>query len=593
MNNCPNCAKSLPDEASFCPDCGESLEHTCRNCGESVPARANFCPNCREEIATTTDGNEQRTAGDGPFRLKPREFAHRLDESQLSGGGFFAWLNRRREVEIEAGNLALFLKNGKLAETLGPGRHTLDTLSQQIKDFRRSNDVTAVLVEDRDTAVDIAVDDIRTASEYPVTVYVEFVFAIDDHEQFVTSLLADRDAVTAETFETILGPATEDELQATLSNYEREELYGNRELKRELRQDVEQQCRSTLSQYGLRLVDLRSFDYDDDRDEIREERKTVEIRKEKEDIKDEKADLDRRGRERETGDKVHAENQRVRRQTAEQSADHEIETQDIEHDHEKDDMQRRHKHKAERETVEHQEEKQTTRKEKEVERRELEHEQDVDEIADLMDLKKKKDMDSLDVDEREQGMEMQRDEHEVEVEKERLQARDEVDLDTVASLDDVDDDVSELAKMDKAEDLTPEQLDSLGAQDSDELAKARQEAKNAEKERERVEDQKEFREEVKEMAEDSMDRIQETSESAMNNMGETGKAAADDTSDNVIVSDTGSSDSGDTTIVQGGSGDGGDDRGSDESANRVVVCPECETEVSPDDGFCLNCGTEI
>lgn len=585
MINCPHCKAELPDEASYCKHCGEAVELNCSNCGESVPAKANFCPNCRENLG----GQEtSQTSSDGPLRLKSREFARRLEEAQLGADGFLAWLNKRKEIEIETGNRALFLQNGKLVETLGPGRHTLETLGQRIKNRERSKNMAVVLVESRETAVNISVDDIRTASEYPVSVNIELVFGIDDAERFVQSMLADRDMITAESFSTILGGAIRDELQATLVEYERDELFGNRKLKRELREDIERQCRSDLERSGLRLVELRSFDYEDDRDHIREEKKDVEIRKDEESLKDEEAKLDQRGRERETDDKVHEEGQRVRRETTEQAADHEIETQELEHGQEKDDMQRRHEHKAERETVEHSEDIQTTKKEGEVERRELGHEQDIKEMEDLMDLKKKKDMDNLDVDEREQDMEMQREEHEVEIEKERLEARDDVDLDTVASLEDSDADVTELAKMAKAGELSPEQLDALGAQDSDELAKARQEAKKAEKERQRVEDQKEFREEVKEMAEDSMDRMQETSESAMDNMGETGKAAAEDTSDNVIVSGSDSGDSGgDTTIVQGGGG------GSDGGSDRVVVCPECESEVDPADDFCLSCGADI
>jgi hypothetical protein len=599
MMDCPSCGGRLPDGAQYCKHCGEEVTITCRNCGASVPARANFCPACRADL--TESGATQ--SSDGPLRLEPREFAHRLEGDILDGSGFFAWLNRRKEIEIETGNQALFLENGQLVDTLGPGRHTLESLGQRIMELRRSNSLTVFLVERGDTTVDIAVDDIRTASEYPVTVYVELVFAIDDAERFVRSMLADRDAVTAGTFGTILGRAVRDELQATLAEYEPDELYGNRELTQRLRQDIERQCRSTLERNGLRLVELRSFEYDDDRDEIRQDRKQVEIRKERENIKDDQAELDRRGRERTTEDKVHEEEERVRRQTAEQSADHEIETQRIDHEQTKEDMRRRHGHKAEREGVEHEEEVKTTRTEGEVERRDTEFEQDMKEIERLQDVKKRKDMDGLDVDEREQEMEMRREEHRAEVEKERLTARDDVDLETLASLEGVDADVTELAKMSQAGELSPEQLDALGAQESDELAKARQEANKAEKERQRVEDQKEFREEIKGMAEDSMDRMQETSESAMDNVSETGKAAAEDTSDNVIVPGSdGSSDSGDTTIVQGGGGGAGGgegvpddqtsaDTGGDDSEG--VACSNCGAEVSAGDDFCLHCGADI
>jgi uncharacterized membrane protein YqiK len=596
--HCPSCGGQLPEGAKFCKHCGDAVAIQCRNCGSSVPAQANFCPSCRADL--TESGASQ--SGSGPVRLEPREFARRLEGDILDGSGFFAWLTRRKEIEIETGNQALFLENGELVETLGPGRHKLKSLPSRIKELRRSNSLTVFLVERGDTTVDIAVDDVRTASEYPVTVYVELVFAIDEPERFVRSMLADRDAVSASTFGSILGRSIRDELQATLSRYEPDELYGNRELTQRLRQDIEEQCRSTLERNGLELVELRSFEYDDDRDELREGRKQVEIRKEHEEIKDEHAELDRRDRERTTNDRVHEEGERVRRRTAEQSADQEIETQQIDHEQTKDDMHRRHEHKAEREQVEHKEELKTTRTESEVERQDTEFEQDIKEIERLQDIKKRKDMDSLDIDEREQEMEMRREQHRTEVEKERLEARDDVDLETLASMEEAADDVAELAKMARAEGLSPEQLDALGAQESDELAKARQEAKKAEYERKRVEDQEKFREELTEMAEDSMDRMQETTESAMNNTAETGKAAADDTSDNVIVSGSdGGSDSGDTTIVQGGGGGGGEASPDNETSadstsgdtSEGAVCPNCGTGISTGDDFCLNCGAGI
>jgi len=590
MSTCPSCGTTLPDGASFCKHCGTALEQTCPECGTSVPGTANFCPNCRAELGR---GNGDSRSDDGAFRLQPHEFGRRLLGSDLDADGLIGWLTRKKQVSIETGNEALFLEEGEIVERLGPGKHELESLIQRLKERRREQEPTIILYETRDTVVTIEAE-VRTAGEYPVAVQAEFVVTIDDPVEFAKSLMADRGDVTDRTFQRLLGSPIRDELEATLSEYDREELYGNRELKRTAQQDVRREAREALERYGLRLVSLRSLSFADDQEHIREGRKQVEIREQEEDIRDDEARLDRRERERETEDVVHEANQRVRRETAEQSADHEIETQAIEQNQEVDDMQRRHEHKAERENVEHQEETKTTRKEKEVERRDLEHEQDVSEMEDLMDLKKRKDMDGLDVEEREAEIDMRREEHDVEMEKERLEARDEVDLETLASIDGVDEAVAELAEIEKAEDLTPAQLEALGAQNSDELAKARQEAHDAEAQRERVQDQKEFREEVKDMAEDSMDRVQETTESAMDNMGETGRAAAEDTADNVIVSDAASDDSGDTTIVQGSGGQGGSE-GSDYtgSGSGTVACPGCGRQVDPTDDFCLDCGHKL
>lgn len=592
MTTCPDCGTDLPAEASFCRSCGSSVRETCPKCGTSVTANADFCPDCGEALSAAVES--KNTASDEVMRLRPTEFARRVDGEDIQSGGLVSRLLRqKREVKIEAGNRALLLENGALEAEIGPGKHTLDSLGQKIKDLRRAQSLSAVLVEEGNTVVTLTLDDIRTASEYPVDTEVELVVTIDEPELLFTSLMADRDVVTTETFQRLLGGALRDELEATLADYEPEELYGNRELRRNLRQGLERQCRATFERTGLRLVELRSLSYEDDRDEIRQRRKEVDIREEREEIEDHEAELDRREVERDTEDAVHEERQRVRRETAEQTADHEVEKQVIEQEHEKDYMQRRHRHEAEREEAEHQEDVATTRKEKEIERRDLEHEQDVEEIEDLVDLKGKKERQKLNREKREQEIELQREQREVEMEKERLEARDDVDIDTVASLEAAADDVQELAELAKMEDLDADQIEAFYAKNSDELAKARQEANDAEKERLRVEDQQEFREELREVMEGSMDRMQETTESAMDNMGETGRAAAEDTSDNVIVSDPGgSSDSGDTTIVQGGGGgsDGGD---RDTEPGRRVTCPECEQQVTSDSAYCTNCGTEF
>jgi len=601
--SCPDCGASVPASASFCGNCGAALDAACPSCGASTVAEADYCPECGTELAGSSETDPATAGESGVFRLRDAEFARRVSRADL-GDGFLDWLQQKQTVKVETGNQALLLENGELKTTLGPGKHTLDSLVRKLGDLRRGRDFAVFLVEDGTTTVTVGVSDLRTATDYLVDVAVELVVRVTDPQLFFTQMMSDRDAVTTDTFDRMLGDAVRDELEAVVARHERDDLYANRELKRDIQQDIEHQLRQTLERNGLGLVELRSFDYADDLDDVRRERKDVAVAEERADVADDRLDVAKRNREREVESTVHDKRQEVREESAKKAADHELESQEKAQDHElesqeiaqrqdRDDMQRRHRHEAEREDLEHQEEKKTTRKEGDVERREVEHEQDMSEMEDLMDLKKRKDMDGLDVAEREEDIEMHREEHEVEMERERLQARDDVDLDTLASMDGVDEAVAELAEIEKAEDLTPEQLEALGAQDSDELAKARQEAHDADHERQRVADRDEFREEMREMMDDSMDRMQETTESAMDNMGDAASAAAEDTSDNVIVSDAGgSSDSGDTTIVQGG-GQGSDDRDTDDQRSDDVACPECGTRLPASQQFCTDCGTEL
>lgn len=621
MPTCPNCNTDIRSDAEFCPGCGESLTRNCPSCNEPLPAEAQFCSNCGRDLSAEGGHESSGQAADGSaWRLAGDEFAKRLDGDALGPDGWKEKLQGKQTVKIESGNRALLLKNGELVDGLGPGKHTLDSFLNKLKNFGSSAESTVVILENSGCTVTRTFDDVRTREDYLVTVTLELVVSVSDPGRFFTSMLSDRDTLTTGTFSELLGRALENVLADTLSNFDHDELYGNREVRSRLEDQIKHEAADVLSRNGLELVELLSFDYADDREELRQRNKDLDIRAEREDQKDTKAELDRREREREADDTVHQQNQRVRKEASKQAADHTIEKQSVEQDHELDDKERRHEHKAEKESVEHEEDVKTHRTESEVDRRDIkheqsmkersdEHEQDVDEIEDLLDIKQKKDEQKLNKEERKQEMEMEKEEHEVEVEQKRLDARDDVDAQTLASLDDTEtEEMADLAKMDKAENLNADHLDSLGAQDSDELAKARQEANKAEKERERVEDQKEFREEMKDVMEGSMDRIQETTESAMDNMGEAASTAAEDSSDNVIVSgDSGDSASGDTTIVQGGSGgrqdpqsgqpsQGGDQgqRGHSETGSQgKVICPNCGAEEPADNDFCMGCGEDL
>lgn len=585
--NCPDCGTDLPTEAQFCSSCGASVAESCPDCGAAVPADANFCSGCGADLSAGTgatdgpstgssgpNGGTDSSADDDVFRLDHDVFARRISGSDLGKSGLLARLQNKRQVKIEAGNEALVLRNGELAETLGPGKHTLDSIPKQLAETRKSQSITVVLVERGETPLSLTVEDLLTAGDVQVTVDLGLVAAVDDETAFLQNLMSSRETVTKETFRTLLGPAIQDELQARISEYDRASLYGNNQLKRELETAVKERTADLLARNGMALVGVRSFEYDDGRDDIRQQRTEVTNRAEREGLKDETQELDEQARERETRDSMHASKQQAREDLTANAASHEVEMQETEQRHEVEDAERTHRHEAEQENVDHRQEVETTKTEGEVERRELEHEQDVSEMQDMMDLKAEKER------------------TDIELEEERIAAREDVDAETLASLEDTGEVMDDLARMDAAEDLSAEQLDSLGARDSDELAKARQEAQKAEAQKQRVEDQKEFREDLKDVAADAMDRTQRTSESAMDNMGETASEAARDTPETEVHGlggrAVGGSDGGDAD--EGTAADSGRDGGTDDDS---AACPECGASLASGDAFCTECGTDL
>jgi len=589
--NCPDCATEVGESAQYCPNCGAQLAEHCSDCGADNPAAANFCAECGTDLSASAsddapDADADAAADGAPedvFRLTGGTFARRVSGDALEGDGLLSRLKNEQRIKIEAGTEALVIRDGELAETLPAGEHTLDDITRQVAEARTSQSLSVVLVRRGDTPLTFAVSDLLTADGVQVSAELELVATVDDEEAFFRNFTSGRDAVTRETFRSVLGPAIRDDLEARVSEYERSELYGNDALKRDLEAVVTDRLSDVLGRNGLELLSVRSFEYEDGREELREERTELANREERESLRDEAVDLDKQARERETGDEIHAARQEARQELTENAASHEVEKQEVEHDHEIDDVEREHRHEAEREDVEHTQEIETRRTEGEVDRRDLEHEQDVSEMEDMIDLKDEKER--LDV----------------EREKERLDARNDIDAQTLASLEDADDSVADIARMEAAEDLSADQLDSLGARENDELAKARQEANSAEVERKRVEDQKEFREDLKDVAGDAMDRTQETTESAMDNMGETATEAA---RDGPAPDDEGDEDDERSRESSRGDGDGdGADAGASDATDTADAadatgtepreCPDCGASVAADDGFCTDCGATL
>ena len=602
---CPNCSAEVKQGADYCPSCGEALSATCPSCGESVPKGAEFCPSCGSK--TTVEEHDENT-----WQLEPDVLARRIDKGNMKAGSLLGWLTGRKKVVVKEGTKALVFKGGETVDEIGPGEYTVSSLTGRIKDRIKSSgfslsdgDISVVLLKTTDTTTEVGFTGLRTSGEFEVDVTLETVFTVDDPEVFYREMVSGRSEVTVRELLDEMRGTVRNVLEAKLKDHDHDELYGNPQLVDEMEQDVEHRCRRTLEANGLRLVRIQSFDYEGDLDDIRDKRREgkkevlereaeLETEEEKHEVEKDEMDLGKKRREAAAGDEIHKEDveQDVKEVKHEASMkdderEHEDEMQDIEHGHEEAKRSQDARHDVEEDEVVHEEEKKNIRTEEEVERRDTQFEQDKKEMEDLIDIKDKKDRQKME-------REMEKEEHEVEMEGEKLEQRDGVDLETLASLEGVDKDVSELAKMEKAGELTPEQLDSLGAQESDELAKARQEAKKAEKERQRVEDQKEMREEMKEMMDESADRVQETADKAMDSMGETAEAAAEDTSDNVIVSGEGGSSGGDTTIVQGG-GDGGGSSGGDEGGGetKMIVCPECDEEQEYGSEFCISCGAEL
>ncbi|MFW6323952.1 MAG: double zinc ribbon domain-containing protein, partial [Desulfovibrionales bacterium] len=51
---CPDCGKTVSENARFCPFCGHQqlVTEQCAHCGKNLPPQARFCPRCGEAAQT-------------------------------------------------------------------------------------------------------------------------------------------------------------------------------------------------------------------------------------------------------------------------------------------------------------------------------------------------------------------------------------------------------------------------------------------------------------------------------------------------------------------------------------------------------------
>jgi len=542
------------------------------------------------------------------WRRKPDDFASRFEVEDLRG-------ILKKTVTVAEGTRALLFQGGAYAGDLEAGHYNIGNILETRLPLNLDDRASVVLVDDGIIAIDFSLDkmQVRTADSVPVGISGTLTLRNTDSKKLIDNLLKGKSRILLTDIQADLTYDLQGVVQATLSRYNMDELYGNLAVKREIEQEIQTQVAPTLDNYGFSTEQLRFVRCDETAwKDIIDERfsgtKTVKTRELVLDTEQKIRKLlsDNRINQLSTEDSVEAyvhelanavvirngeiEDLKIEifnkrddvefirslvRDKAQQMHRHETTDAELDHTLSQDDRQQEHDIRTD-DAIKGHEEKWIK----------IEQKRDKEEMEDLIDIKTKTDDAKLQRETGEQGLRHRDQEKKVEIEGEMLDQRSNASPEALISIKDgeIAEHLTELEKMKRAAALDADQIVALYAKDPVAAAEAMKEKFGSDEMEElhaaRLEDQQKYMEMMDKKFGENSDRMAGVMNQALAAMGSTATARSS------------AHQAQGSTVVAGG-GMGQPVIVNPVQPEKTRICPKCEAENSTSAEFCIECGQKL
>jgi len=252
---CTACGKTIERDARFCPHCGTPQaggKVTCGHCGKEVPSNARHCPYC----GTAMDTAQVPDLGDNRWRRGAEDFAIHVVVDDVRG--FFS-----RDLIVEPGTQAILLADGANLGVVGPGKYTLDDLTERGEVFlrlRSAHRMEAILVDTADVELDFTINDLLTKDPLKIKASVAVAVVVENPMRFFQTLMRSQRSYSLQQLRSYLYSEVEDAAREWVGRYSIKDLSTNFRLKQDLEQDIEMHLQQTGQRNGLRFVRVRALD---------------------------------------------------------------------------------------------------------------------------------------------------------------------------------------------------------------------------------------------------------------------------------------------------------------------------------------------
>lgn len=166
------CKNAVRKNAKFCNKCGTPAPGgwvKCPSCGKWVGNESRFCWKCDTPLYPDDRG---AIAG-GVWHKTPELFAQRFEAGDIRS-------LLKKDLQVQAGTLALLLDGGKLKGTLSSGVHNPESLARAINHWGTPPPRSVVLVDSGDVALPVMIDDLRSSEQIPVNFYGEIIVRFNE-----------------------------------------------------------------------------------------------------------------------------------------------------------------------------------------------------------------------------------------------------------------------------------------------------------------------------------------------------------------------------------------------------------------------------
>jgi len=255
FNKRPRCNNTVKKTAKFCNKCGSPAPKgwwKCPHCKKVVGNDSHYCWNCNAQLHPETRVN---IAG-GVWNKESTVFAQRFEIGDMTP-------MLKKDLQIQAGTVALLLDGGKYRGHIDAGQYNPDTLLRTISHLGSPPPRSVVLVDAGDVILPVRVENLRSSEGMEIEFYGEIVlrFNSSQAQSFIENRLKDGTDLSYESLSELLRGELRHAVSAMCTTSTIDDLIRDPDRRIRLQDEMTHSLKTILERSGIELIHVSSAEF--------------------------------------------------------------------------------------------------------------------------------------------------------------------------------------------------------------------------------------------------------------------------------------------------------------------------------------------